>query len=781
MPAERLQIGDSGTRWLTIALAGLACVAVEVAVRGMHGPVNVQRLALATALIGGGVIAVGELLRRRWPTLAATPRARTNWVCGFVVVAVSCEAVVRVLVGDGLLLDTILLIVQRDLVVALAVLSHHVEARRACVGFATFLVVFASASAHAAWAQGLVIGFAAIGACWLVASHWESIDRSVEASSRRTLPRRWLLAPPLALLGVLLLVPVSTRRIRQAEGFMPTSGGQDRSAAAATSGVGDGDALVAGLDNIRSFAPLDGAPFMTSHECSLYDIFDDTYNEPVKSKKTERTIALANQNAIRNDDHSIATSRRPSREFSTVRQSGRPASRRIADLDSKAILQVKGRVPLHLKLETFDRYDGIDWLPEELPSWQPDLSLKAIGSKDWLRVPDGVHCDMYGAPEVHALRIIHLDSNRIPSPNRLAAVHIDHVNRADFFRWAQPGILRVDRETLPDLTTVNVQSQPVEPWRLTTLSSAFSGGPEACREFGADSQAAAIRALAESWVAGLPRGWRQIERVVERIRETCTLDPDARVSADCSHSVAEFLLETRRGPDYLFASAAVVALRSLGYGTRLASGFYAHPARHDARADHTAVLPGDVHFWAEAYVMPGHWVTLEPTPGYAVLEPRRGVGARLARAVVSAMNAMVHQPLAMAVLALTVLLVAWNRGRLIDHIDEAVWRLRTMRCRGTASRDMVLGAVALLDRRCRRAGLPRPRHVTPSRWLEILHARMPAASESRPGDQARAFVGLADWALYGPQQPAPVVASSVTSAPAVWSWRHLSDARRLSA
>lgn len=782
MPAEHSSIQGTGNRWLTIALAGLACIAVEVAVRGMHGPLDIRGFAAATAVIGGIAIAVGELLRRRWPTLGATPRGRATWVCAAVAIAVAVEAVIRLLFGDGILLDTFLLIVLRDLVIALAVLSHHAEARQACVGVATFLVVFASASAHAIWAQGFVIAFATIGVCWLVAGHWETIEQRIEASSRTALPRRWLLALPLALLGVLLVVPASARQVRQADGFMPTSGGQGRSAAAATAGVGDGDALVAGLDNIRSFAPLDNAPFMTSHESSLYDIFDDTYNEPVKRKKTERTISLANQDTIRNDDHSVATSRRPGREFSTVRQPGRSSSKRIADLESRALLQVKGRVPLHLKLENFDRFDGVSWHPEELPSWQAGLAWQAVGSRRWLRVADGVLCDIYGPPEVHALRIIRLKSNRIPSPNRLAAVHIDHVDRADFFEWAQPGILRVDRDTLPELVTVNVQSQPVDAWRLLGVPGAFSGGPAACREFGEDRHAQAVKMLAESWVAGLPRGWRQIERVVERIRETCTLDPDARAGADCPDSVAEFLLETRRGPDYLFASATVVVLRSLGYAARLASGFYAHPQRYDVRADHTAVLPGDVHFWAEVHAVPGHWITLEPTPGYTVLQPRRGIVARATRAVLLAVGWMVRHPLLTTALGLLLLLGLRHGKYLVDLADEAVWRLATMRGGGTASRDLVLDTVAFLDRRCARAGLPRPRHVTPARWLDIVQGRMSATmTVAVPATHARAFVRIAEAALYGPPGSAPLPNASVTTAPAVWSWRHLSAARRLTA
>ena len=782
MPAECHLNGRAGNRWLTIVLAGLACSAVEVAVRGMHGPVDMRAFAAGVAVITGIVITMGELLRRTWPAVGGTPRSRLAWVGGFVAVAVALEMVVRGILGDTLLLDGFLLIALRDVVIALMVVAHHPTARPACVGFATLLVVFASASAHAMWAQGFVVAFAVIGVCWLVGTHWERLEQRLEASSRQSLPRRWLLALPLGVLGALLIVPVSARQIRQADGFMPTSGGQRDASAAATSGVGDGDALVAGLDNIRSFAPIENAPFMTSHEPSLYDLFDDTYNEPVKKTKTERAISLANQDRVRPEDHSMATSRRPGREFSTVRRPGEPSRRRIADLDSRAILQVKGRVPAHLKLESFDRYDGVTWQPEEIVSRHGDLSLKTIGERTWAVVAPGVDVEIDGAPEVHALRIIRLDTNRIPAPERLTAIHIDHLDRTDLFQWAQPGILRMDREKLPELLTVHVQSQPVDPWRLTDSFPRFQGGPETCREYGDDPQSQAVKTLAESWVAGLPRGWRQIEQVVRRIREEYTLDPAARVSPGCTHSAAEFLLQTRRGPDYLFASATVCEIRSLGYPARLVSGFYADPKHYDSRSDHTAVMADDVHVWAEVHAGWGRWIPLEPTPGYTLLAPRRSIAAHIAHSCRLAVAAIVRHPLAALAVLAFLAATAWQRRFVTDIVDEAVWRLRSSRRGDTVSPAAVAATVRLLDRRCDRAGLPRPRHLTPARWLGVIHERIAAVAPTAAEPiVAQAFVRAADIALYAPTGSTHCSLSSVQAAPAVWSWRHLTAARRPSA
>jgi hypothetical protein len=43
---------------------------------------------------------------------------------------------------------------------------------------------------------------------------------------------------------------------------------------------------------VQSFAPIEDAPFMTSHEPSLYDLFDDLYNESMKVERQQRAVSL---------------------------------------------------------------------------------------------------------------------------------------------------------------------------------------------------------------------------------------------------------------------------------------------------------------------------------------------------------------------------------------------------------------------------------------------------------------------------------------------------------
>jgi protein-glutamine gamma-glutamyltransferase len=759
------------TGWLTMLLALVACVAAEVAVHGMDRAIHAGwyvALVLVFALV---TLTTAELLRRRFPMVGATEKSRLSWAGGIVVAGVALEALVRECLNMPMLLDVLLIVIVRDMVIALAILSHHEDAQRSCNAFATFLIVFASASVHALWIQGLVVVFSLIGVWWLMGTHWESLQHRLEASSDQALPRKWLLTVPLALLAILVCVPVASRQIHALEGFMPTSGGRRDSSPMARSGVGDGDALVAGLDNIRSFAPIEDAPFVSSHEPTLYDVYDDMYNEPVVQKKSKRAISLPPQTTVRPEDPSMAKSSRASRDFSTVRKTGKPTAQRIRDLESRALFYVKGRVPLHLKLESFDLYDGVEWRAEPLPEAPPHLRIDMIHGRPWLRPQTTSECDFFAAPESHAIKVVDLDTACIPSPNEVTGVHIDQVAQADFFRWERPGVIGIDQPKLPDLLTVHVQSRIVDPRLFARTRPYFQGGAEQCRQFGDDSRSEQVRVLAESWVVGVPAGWRQVERVIDRVRTGHVLDAAAAVSSDSTHSVADFLLVSRRGPDYLFAGAAVWALRSLGYTARLASGFYADPRRYDGRSDHTPVMPADLHFWVEVHAGPGHWMTLDPTPGYVVLSPPLSLAETILQPFRAIGGFIAGNPwLSLAVCA-GIALFAHRRAVIADTIDEAAWRLWHYR----DDRVAVVRMLGLLERRCARAGLPRPRYATPSRWLAEVSERMVVAAPSiRPlADDITAFVQLADQALYAPAFAGGRAEEACRSAGRIWSWKHL--------
>ncbi|MFM7292855.1 MAG: hypothetical protein ACKO6B_16725, partial [Planctomycetia bacterium] len=67
------------TAWLTVALALLSCISVEIAVRGVERSSHVAEYAAVAIVATVFVLAVGELLRRRFSSVGATSRSRLAW------------------------------------------------------------------------------------------------------------------------------------------------------------------------------------------------------------------------------------------------------------------------------------------------------------------------------------------------------------------------------------------------------------------------------------------------------------------------------------------------------------------------------------------------------------------------------------------------------------------------------------------------------------------------------------------------------------------------------
>jgi len=775
-PATAATAVSGSWRWLALGLTVIAAALIEGVALHLETFSDAAAFVGGTAAVGILLASMAHLTHHFRHRVATTARSRLIWSIVGMGVATLLEMVVREAAGHALPPERVLLVMLRNLALALAVLAHHADAQGMACILATFLVVFASALAAQPWAPWLVILFAIGGIWWLMGTYWETLEGRLAAESAQALPRRWLILLPAAIIALLLSVPAARRQITTLDGFMPTSGGQRRGGDNALDGVGSGDQLVAGLDDIRSFAPLDDAPFMASHEPTLYDMFDEGYNEPVRKKNHERAVSLVDQRQLRRENPTAATSRRAGREFSLVRKPGRSPSRPIDDLDSPAVFHLKGRVPLHLKLESFSLYDGVEWFPEPAADTPPTLKIENVAGRPWLRLGRIAGFGIHAPPETHAVRVVHIDTPRIPSPNQLVGIHIADVSQVDFYRWAQPGIVALERDRLPELLSLWIQSRVVDSRLLHGVPvAAFAGGPEPYRQFGTDPGSLAVRELAESWVAGLPRGWRQIQRVVEKIRTLHVLDREARASPDTDHAVAEFLLDTRRGPDYLFAAATVWALRSLGYAARLAGGFYADPTRYDRRAGHTSVLAADTHMWAEVSCGYDDWVTLEPSPGYTVLGPPPTFVDRLIAPLIVAWRLLAGHPWATLAVLLLAAVTAILWPRLLDAGDRLVWLAH---CREPTA--ATRGLVALLDRRCRRAGVPRPDAITPPRWLAELASRdAPPGTPPLVADEPaiRGFRRLADAALYDPRWPAVADNASILAtcltAERLWTYDRL--------
>ncbi|PQO30037.1 hypothetical protein C5Y96_15095 [Blastopirellula marina] len=124
--------------------------------------------------------------------------------------------------------------------------------------------------------------------------------------------------------------------------------------------------------------------------------------------------------------------------------------------------------------------------------------------------------------------------------------------------------------------------------------------------------------LVRKWTDDTDPGWQEIMGIVNGLRNHATHDPQAIVPAGEQDSVYYFLVESKRGPDYLFASSAVILLRSLGYPTRLVGGYYANENKRSWLSGNITIDEDDVHYWAQVKLDDRVWVDIEPTPGFEV-------------------------------------------------------------------------------------------------------------------------------------------------------------------
>ncbi|MCA9081710.1 MAG: transglutaminase domain-containing protein [Planctomycetaceae bacterium] len=673
--------------------------------------------------------------------------------------ALAWEWASRTLLGAGQPFEVVTMSAVRNLVFGLAAVSVWPAHQRLSVVLSLFLTMFGVTASRELLTQWLAAMFAVGAVCWLVVSHWENVQRRLKGRERPQWPR-WVLAVPLVLLMLVGIGAAGADRtvLTAIRGFMPSSGGTGGSDPYARDGVGDGEMLVAGTERIQSFAPIEDAPFMQDDQPSLYDLFDDTYEEEVRNIKTDRAIALPPELASRAREHLHNRTEKAHREFSTLRQPGDASQRRTApDIRSNALLYVAGRVPLHLRLQTYDLFDGEVWYPEELPNWQHPLEVRTSGGKPWLQLPDrGETREYLGPAETHALKIVRMDSNVIPGPLYLHGVHIDLVDRADMFTRGPDGLVAMDREKLPSLVPIHLASRSIDWDTLRDVSKLFLRVPleNSVSVIPQNIDSDSLRLLADQRTRGADDGWEQIAAITEHLRNDYTLDPDWRPDPNGRTGVEQFLFESRRGPDYQFATAAALLLRSQGYATRVVSGFYVDPDKYDPDSRHTPVLPNDVHFWVELRVSGGDWVTVEATPGFAVLGPPPGILQRVWNALVAAALFVANYWLTTCFLAVVSVWSWWTRRQITNALYSVRWRLSVW----WSSHDAVRSTIELLRQRARLAGMKLQTSTTHHQWLSEL-----IAGDSG-GEQARvlyAFRREIDAAAYSGnhQQPSGAVLS----------------------
>ncbi len=642
--------------------------------------------------------------------------------------------------------------------IVLAAFSYLPRMAGTSVLLSASLLLFATTITTSRLAFVLAGAYGISGLWWLMGTHWERLEGSFIASTvERKLPIRAFTVGTTGLvaIGVAVILGTFKQSTHSLRGFMPTSGGNRWNDPQARSGVGDGDDLVAAHDQALSFGAVESELFLDSEMPSLYDVFDETYGEPRSSKKKqERSVALASPDREEATER-IAQSQRSGREFSTFRRRAERRRQQLEDRDAPAMFYVVGQTPVHLSLESYDEFNGTTW--EQRLEWKEpyEPTLKTRDGHPWVQLRRPGTATVLRGEQLHSLKVINLKTNRVPISPNLAAVHIDLVDRSDFFEWTEDGMVEMSgRQHIPQLTVIHLRSfgLTLAPLRSReNLPLSLSQGAKTLRGTYLNCTNENAADLARTWASGRSGKWHQVEAVVDRLRSDFVHDRTVVVPDDC-HDPVGFFLEARRGPDYLFATTAALMLRSLGCPTRLVSGFYAKPERYDHRAGQTAVLAEDVHVWAEVCVDGHNWVTIEATPGYA--QPSENLtlrewGAQLLTSLI-AWCSVYWVPIALA-FAATVGAAVW-RAALLDLVGTIVCHLMALRSPGAR----LFWTIRLLEWRARLAGRRRPRGSTLAKWYA------PLTSRPRSGGctDLNEFFCFIDHLLYAPRDTAS--ASRVT-------------------
>lgn len=650
------------------------------------------------------------------------------------------EPLQRLVFETGRPFELLVMHSQKNLMLALAVLGLTAGFRRLSVFIGVAICIFCCALARETRVLWLAAAYGMLSISWLMASYWSGLQGRMLPGQRTRLPRRWLLAAPI--LGLLTAAGSAGgghQVISAVRGFLPGSGGDGEYDEFARGGVNDGDALVAGKDDIRSFGPLEDAPFADSDKPSLYDVVNDRFDEPVRRNRTFQPAVALPPELMAEVRQRLSEVRQAGREFSLVRRKRTQERRRARAISGAAMFYVAGRTPLHLRTEVYDIFDGINWYPEGSPSDAIPLQLVHVAGKPWLKLPHGPRgLELFTHTDQHVLRPVNLRSPVIPGPLDLRQLHIDRVERPDMFAWHAPGVVRMTGETLPDLVPIRLLSEVLDPERLRESSGLlFASGREVLEQsLPEDPQMNHIRQLALEWTSGLPRGMQQVDAICHRLRTEFQCVSNTSATEPSEKPLTDFLSD-RRGPEYFFASSAALMLRSLGYSTRLVSGFYVRPERYEPRRRQTPVLGEDAHFWCELLAGPGTWITVESSPGYEVLLPPPGLLERLYSSLTGLLQlARQHWLLSGSMFAVLVICI-YQRLFLRDALQTLIWQLFP----AAAERGRVQQTVRLVERRLALVGLRRPAHLTLRRWLAGLPLQQPVA--------VKTLAELADAAAFG--------------------------------
>jgi hypothetical protein len=623
--------------------------------------------------------------------------------------------------------EGLLLVMFRGVVVVLVAVGRSHADRNLIAAASLFLVVASLIAVEHPAARFGLIAYALLGSGWLLAARGRRDPAAVVAAIGVTVV-------------VALLGNPTSNTARGIAGFVPLSGGSGWAFPWARGGIGDGEDLVAARAKPTATGPVNSNVYVTSHKPSLYDLWTDLYGEPdtPKKDKPERAFGLGPDETIAEETH-LPDNVHAGREFTTTRR-GSTRRKPTTDVAARSLVTVAGPAPVHLRLAAFDAFDGIAWkaTPRDATTAYQPPSFAHTGSS-WMRwKPPGLAWE-----DAHEITVGTLATSVFPLPAHTTGLRIDRIDRADFFREPQPGVVSLELSDVPAGTRIEACSHAGGIDARATAKP-LHDSPSATDA--ASSSPPWVHEVGCSWgLTDAPRTWDTACRVVANLEEHCVLDHTAQAPPNTIDTLEHFLRVSRRGPDYCFAGAAVLLLRELGFDARLASGLYLAGDRRDPGSRKLVAIADDAHFWAEVRDQEGRWLPVEATPGYALRRPTLPWWVPLRQWVVTLWQTIAARPMAMAwgaVITLASWCAAMRLWRpLADAVATSAWRLAV----GSFGYCPLACTWRLLELRSWLARRPRPPTVTPRGWyLDARPGLDPVVAAS-----LAAFLRCFEQSVYG--------------------------------
>ena len=317
----------------------------------------------------------------------------------------------------------------------------------------------------------------------------------------------------------------------------------------------------------------------------MFDLMIENYDVPadMKKKKTERALSPKDIKA-KQPRNPIVDSEQAGRAFRTLRRQKIDLTNQLEEKKSSALFYLVGKSPIRLALTYFDHFDGVDWTISKDVQDANRLKFREfpVGDNVWMKIDRPKKAISRDVPkwkiprhpffqgrENHSIKVINLSTNRILAPSSLDGWYMDKCEKSTYFGFTKDGAIEFKgRESLAEFTVYHVVSNGVNYGKLESSDLWFTNRNSVYTMIPEQVDQEKLEKLALDITPNAKTDWEKVAAVTEYLRTEFELADVSKEVEWTEDSVSKFL-EDRSGPDYMFATTAVMLLRSIGIEARL--------------------------------------------------------------------------------------------------------------------------------------------------------------------------------------------------------------------